>query len=864
MSATGSQVWRCSPTRPAARSSGCRPACRSCARLTAGGPAVVVFEDLHWADSESVALFERIADLDGDRLLIGTYRPAEVMRRNPIAGLLDRLERRHDVLPRPAGAARPGRDVGAAGRGDRPAPAVPGRGLAAQPHRRQPVLPRGAAARRHRPGASCASSRCRGASPRRCAARSSTSSRSQQRMVEAAAVLGYRIPFDLLAAVTGTGEDELIAALRELVAQGVLVESGEDEFAFRHALVREAVAERLLGRERRRLHEAALDALLAAGDADLGAGGQPRPGRRPVRRHARRGPARQRGLPGDRLGVPGAAAGRDGARGGRGRHRPARHRGPGRPGWPGCSTTPTAYARRWHGRRAHAGRPGRGAAPAGPAGLGGAGSGRRWPRSARSCELVAGRPAARPGPGPRRWRRWPSRPGCATSTTEALDWADRAVALADEFGLPGRGPAGRAWWRRASLLAARARPLADGPRSCWMRWLAEAAERPASGCSAAQALNKLVHLPARPPRRPSWPSCSSGCASTPSGPASRRSRWPPTSRAGPGWRCARATWPRRSDAIERGRAHDLGYRRTGAQSRHHGVFLAGLRLEAGDVDGGGPVGRRAGRHARTPTSAGRAWSSTSPAAAATWPAPLDLLDDGDQPGPVAPAAAAASSCTTSSRPRWPAPLPLGDVDHAGRRRSTGRRVDAGVPPPGHGAARRGARRHRRRRCAATCAAAEAEHLAAGGPRHRPRRRGPLPARAAPARRGPAHAPTARPSCCASWGGWRVDQLDAVRDRLGLRREPEPAPAGRADPARARGGRADRGRTDQRRAGPPALHLAADRRRARLEHPAQARRRLPHRRGRRMSRRRRAAWASCAGACNGPGHYGEGMRLPPGT
>jgi predicted ATPase len=59
--------------------------------------AVVVFEDLHWADSESIALFERIADLDGARLLIGSYRPAEVSRRNPVAGLLDRLERRHEI-----------------------------------------------------------------------------------------------------------------------------------------------------------------------------------------------------------------------------------------------------------------------------------------------------------------------------------------------------------------------------------------------------------------------------------------------------------------------------------------------------------------------------------------------------------------------------------------------------------------------------------------------------------------------------------------------------------------------------------------------------------------------------------------------
>ena len=89
-----------------------------------------------------------------------------------------------------------------------------------------------------------------------------------QRIIEAAAVLGHRVPFDLLAAVTGASEAELITALRDLVDRGGLVESGDDEFMFRHALVREAIAGQLLGRQRRRLHEAALDALLAAGSAD--------------------------------------------------------------------------------------------------------------------------------------------------------------------------------------------------------------------------------------------------------------------------------------------------------------------------------------------------------------------------------------------------------------------------------------------------------------------------------------------------------------------------------------------------------------------------------------------------------------------
>nr|WP_279581108.1 hypothetical protein [Fodinicola feengrottensis] len=83
------------------------------------------------------------------------------------------------------------------------------------------------------------------------------------RIVEAAAVLGHRVPFDLLAAVTGASEQQLIEVLRELVTRGLLIESTEDEFTFRHALVREALTGQMLGRQRRRLHEAALDALLA-------------------------------------------------------------------------------------------------------------------------------------------------------------------------------------------------------------------------------------------------------------------------------------------------------------------------------------------------------------------------------------------------------------------------------------------------------------------------------------------------------------------------------------------------------------------------------------------------------------------------
>lgn len=239
------------------------------ADLVGDAPSVIVFEDLHWADSESAALFERLADADGPRLLIGTYRPDEVSSRHPLASLLERMERRHAVthlrLERLTEAETAALLATATGR---------------------PVSYRTAAALYHRTGGnpffleellgSCAPEDLESLSEQplpwslaEVLRRQVTSlDRDAQRVVEAAAVLGRRAPFDLLATVTGAGEDELIGVLRDLVVRGVLVETGEDEFSFRHALVREAITGQMLGRQRRRLHESALEALLAGGDAD--------------------------------------------------------------------------------------------------------------------------------------------------------------------------------------------------------------------------------------------------------------------------------------------------------------------------------------------------------------------------------------------------------------------------------------------------------------------------------------------------------------------------------------------------------------------------------------------------------------------
>jgi DNA-binding NarL/FixJ family response regulator len=240
--------------------------------VRATDPAVVVFEDLHWADSESVALFERLGDLPGHRLLVGTYRPGEVDRRNPAADLLTRMERRYPVTyvrlerlslddtsalltamtgrrpPYRAAVALQNRTGGnpffleelvkAAGGGE-----LDLRKLSMDP------LPWNLADTLRR--------------------QLDELDHTQERVIEAAAVLGRKVPFDLLAVVTGLAEDDLIEVLRELVRRGLLVELGDDEFGFRHALAREAISDQLLGRQRRRLHELAYETLAAADDSDV-------------------------------------------------------------------------------------------------------------------------------------------------------------------------------------------------------------------------------------------------------------------------------------------------------------------------------------------------------------------------------------------------------------------------------------------------------------------------------------------------------------------------------------------------------------------------------------------------------------------
>lgn len=85
-----------------------------------------------------------------------------------------------------------------------------------------------------------------------------------RRVVRAAAVSGRRVTHDLLDRVAGMDPGELDAAVRAAVESHVLVPAG-DSYAFRHALLAEAVYDDLLPGERTRLHAAYVDALVSGG-----------------------------------------------------------------------------------------------------------------------------------------------------------------------------------------------------------------------------------------------------------------------------------------------------------------------------------------------------------------------------------------------------------------------------------------------------------------------------------------------------------------------------------------------------------------------------------------------------------------------
>jgi len=233
--------------------------------LAGSRPVLLVLEDLHWADTSTrdlVTFLSRV--LRTERVaLVGTYRTDDLHRRHPLRPVVAELQRLPTVTLMPLGpleSSALAEHLAALARGEHTdLDAATMNGIVARaegnayyaeellavsagdPAGHQ-TLPAGLAAL--------------------LMSRVERLSGAAQRVLRAAAVAGRRADDDLVRAVSGLPEPDYEDAVREAVAQQLLVPDGTDGYAFRHALLREVVYADLLPGERTRLH-GALAALLA-------------------------------------------------------------------------------------------------------------------------------------------------------------------------------------------------------------------------------------------------------------------------------------------------------------------------------------------------------------------------------------------------------------------------------------------------------------------------------------------------------------------------------------------------------------------------------------------------------------------------
>ncbi|GAB3284338.1 helix-turn-helix transcriptional regulator [Kineosporia babensis] len=222
-------------------------------------PVLLVLEDLHWADASTRDLVRFLfSRLGPDRLLVlASYRADDLHRRHPLrplVGELARLPRVEQMQLPPLSKAELGQLLA----GVTGAPLKPAllRRIAARsagnPYYAQEILAAGEDGRLPAGLTDVLLERLEQLSD------------PAKKVVRLASVLGSaRIEDSILRAVAGDNDtrdrlsgDELEVALREAVAQQVLVPEELDRYRFRHALLQEAVYSDLLPGERVRLHKA--------------------------------------------------------------------------------------------------------------------------------------------------------------------------------------------------------------------------------------------------------------------------------------------------------------------------------------------------------------------------------------------------------------------------------------------------------------------------------------------------------------------------------------------------------------------------------------------------------------------------------
>jgi DNA-binding CsgD family transcriptional regulator/tetratricopeptide (TPR) repeat protein len=229
------------------------------ARLAQRQLVVLIIEDVHWIDRSSrdlLAFLVRAARRD--RLaLVATYRPDELHRGHPLRPFLSELERSGRAERLELGAlarAEIGQQL-AAIVGRRPEPMVTERIFArceGNPFFAEELLASANEAGQELPGSlrEALLLRVEQLAP------------STQAVLRVAATVGRSVDHRLLGSVVGSSEAELLAALREATEHHVLVlASGGMAYAFRHALLREAIYDDTFPGDRIGLHRAIAEKL---------------------------------------------------------------------------------------------------------------------------------------------------------------------------------------------------------------------------------------------------------------------------------------------------------------------------------------------------------------------------------------------------------------------------------------------------------------------------------------------------------------------------------------------------------------------------------------------------------------------------
>jgi DNA-binding CsgD family transcriptional regulator len=237
------------------------------AELSGRAPVLLVLEDLHWADASTRDLLTFLLRmLHGERVaVIGTYRTDDLYRRHPLRPVVADLLRLPSVISVQLGPLTPSAltellfsisdEPGRLSAGTVNQIVASSEGNAYYAEELLAALSDTADGARTGPGL-----------PSGLAAllmsRVERVSDAAQLVLRAAAVAGRRSGDDLVRAASGLPDAAYDEAVREAVANQLLVPDGADGYTFRHALLREAVYSDLLPGERTRLH-GQLAALLA-------------------------------------------------------------------------------------------------------------------------------------------------------------------------------------------------------------------------------------------------------------------------------------------------------------------------------------------------------------------------------------------------------------------------------------------------------------------------------------------------------------------------------------------------------------------------------------------------------------------------